>query len=418
VPVLLLAATLLTLAAPATHARTYVIPHVLESSGTIQSSQNVFDQTLTAFYGSGLAGTPAGDGAVVQLYLYDNSAGNPMQNNGVDVCNPCYFPLGPPREPRRRTISLEDLLLATGPFAGVKTGFGVIVVDGDAAGVSMESAIVNSHSSAFDVSSLLSAPVRLRSEDPGAPDASVFQITHVLETAGTIANTQNTYDQTIFATYTAGLAGTPAGAGATLDVYLFDSTGNLPMQNGGADVCNPCSFALGGANPRKRSILLDNLISAAPGGPNFGAKVGAAILVVTGDAGNVTLQTVSSNAHTSAFDLTLAYADLAPVQVNELLGVVIQPHPGAVTRLAATPSPSSGEVRFAMELAHATDVELAIFDVTGRKVATLYEGPLQAGASVHHWNGMGPTGAVAGGVYFARLSSRDGSSQARLVMRP
>jgi hypothetical protein len=413
----LVIAGLLALAIPAAHARTYVIPHVIEQSGTIATPYH-FDHNLYALYGSGLAGTTAGEGATLSLYLYDNTAGAPLKNNGIDVCNPCFVSLGPPVAARKVSLGIEDLVLATGAFdANVKLGFGVIVVGGDAAGVSLESTIVNSHSSIFDASSLTGAPIRLRAEDPAAPDATVFQITHVMEMAGKTSNTQYTFDHTIHATYTAGLAGTPAGAGATVDLYLLDNTGNAPLKNQGANVCNPCSYALGGANPRKRSITIDDLITAS-GAFDATVKLGAAVLVVTGDAGNVTLQALSTNAHTNPFDLAFAYPAIAPVQINETLSADLGTRPGVVMHLAASPSPASGEVRFAVELAHAAEVELSIFDVAGRKVATVYQGRLAAGPSVCRWDGSGASGAVGGGMYFARLSSPDGSSQARLVMRP
>jgi len=411
----LVTAVLLALAAPGARADTYVIPNILEQSGTTIDPYH-FDQFLYAFYGSGLAGTPSSDGATLSLYLYDNTAGNPMLNNGLEVCNPCSFPIGSPAQ-RKLVVQIENLILATGVFTGVKSGFGVLVVGGDAAGVSLESSIVNSHTSTFDRSTLVSAPIRLRSEDSCAPNASVFQITNMLEVEGKISNTQNTFDHAINAIYTAGLAGTPAGAGARIAVYLYDNTGNLPLKNQGNDVCNPCSFAIGGVNPRKLNISIDNQIMAQ--GPfDSPIKSGSAIVVVTGDAGNVTLQPLASHSHTSAFDVTNWYPTLTPVQVSEEVGVLLEPRSGAVTGLGASPNPASGEVRFSIEMARSADVELAIFDVAGRRVATVFEGRAQAGASVYRWNGAGSTGTLQGGVYFARLTSADGSSQARLVMRP
>jgi hypothetical protein len=412
VAIALVAAVVLALAVPA-HSKTFVIPHVLEVDGGISSTQYTFDHILYAFYGSGLAGTPAGPGASVNLYLFDNIIGDPLQNNGQVVCNPCAFPLGGELN-RKSTISVESLIQATGAFdTGVKLGFGVVVVEGDAAGVSLESDIVHSHTSAFDLSILSGAPIRLRSEDPAAPDANVYQLSHVFETAGRVTDTQYAFDQMIYAVYTAGLAGTPTGGGARLDLYLFDNTGNVPLQNNGTNVCDPCSFGLGGGSPRKRSISVDQLIATTGA---FGVKLGAAIMVVTGDAGNVSIQAMTVNSHTSAFDLTMSSPPVQPVQVSETLGLLLEPRAGAVARLTASPNPTSGEVRFAIEMARASDVELAIFDVAGRKVATVYQGYLEAGASERRWFGAGLTGRLQSGLYFARLSSADGSSLARVVV--
>src|SRR5688500_14467843 len=113
---------------------------------------------------------------------------------------------------------------------------------------------------------------------PGA-SARTFVMPHVLEVGGTIANTQNTFDTQVFATYTPGQAGSTAGPGATLDLYLYANTG-LPMEHNGQNVCAPCSYALD-SNARKENIRVDDLISAL--GPfASGVKLGYGILVVGG----------------------------------------------------------------------------------------------------------------------------------------
>jgi hypothetical protein len=410
-------AALLTLVPAPGWSDTYVIPHILEQQGTTASNQYHYDHTLFAFYGSGLAGTAGGAGATVDLYLYDNSTGNPLQTFGHDVCNPCTYYLGV-TAPRKATIRIEDLINAQGGFdTPVKLGFGVIVVGGDAGGVSLESDIINSHTSAFDASFLSIPPLRLRSEDPGAPGATVFQLTHLLEEQGDITNTQYVFDQTIFATYTAGLAGTAAGAGATLDLYLYDNTGDVPLKNQGQNVCNPCTFGLGGANPRKQTIHIDDLIQAL-GAFDTPVKLGSAIMVVSGDAGNVTLEAITSNAHTGPFDVTQYGTPIEPVQVGSSVAVMLDPRPGVVSGLSSSPNPASGEIRFAFTLARAADVDLAVYDVMGRKVATVFQGPREAGRSELRWNGRGAAGKLESGIYFARLAGGDGSSLARVVLRP
>jgi hypothetical protein len=52
---------------------------------------------------------------------------------------------------------------------------------------------------------------------------------------------------------------------------------------------------------------------------------------------------------------------------------------------------------------HASDVRLEIFDVAGRKVATLIDGKAQAGQYAVQWNGAG----YASGIYLARLQSEN-----------
>ena len=134
-------------------AKTYVIPHVLEKSGTTTNTAFTFDTTLYITYTAGLISTiPAGPGATVDLYLFD-SYGYPMRNAGAVVCNPCSFTLNPAQQtPAKLSVRFEDLILARGAFdTTVKTGFGLVVVNGDSDSVNLSGFIVNSHTSAFDL---------------------------------------------------------------------------------------------------------------------------------------------------------------------------------------------------------------------------------------------------------------------------
>ncbi len=66
------------------------------------------------------------------------------------------------------------------------------------------------------------------------------------------------------------------------------------------------------------------------------------------------------------------------------------------------PTVSGASVRFGLELD--SDIELGIYDVSGRRVRTIHEGPLGRGVYVRDWDGRGNDGrAVAAGIYFARL---------------
>jgi hypothetical protein len=98
--------------------------------------------------------------------------------------------------------------------------------------------------------------------------------------------------------------------------------------------------------------------------------------------------------------------------------------PLVVNPLPPWPSPGSGgdgsndrvmlrSVRFAspsgglslrVDLAVATTARLELYDLSGRRVAVLVDGPLASGTHVLRWNGRDPSGAPAGsGVYLARL---------------
>jgi hypothetical protein len=72
---------------------------------------------------------------------------------------------------------------------------------------------------------------------------------------------------------------------------------------------------------------------------------------------------------------------------------------GGVALSAARPNPSAGLTRFVVTLPRAATVDLGVFDLSGRRVATLARGPLNAGAREFAWSGKG----ARDGVYFARL---------------
>lgn len=66
----------------------------------------------------------------------------------------------------------------------------------------------------------------------------------------------------------------------------------------------------------------------------------------------------------------------------------------------ASPNPSTAAVRISYALPKSGEVELAVYDVVGQKVATLATGVMSAGKHDVSWNGA----RVAAGVYFFRLS--------------
>ncbi|MGH7457091.1 MAG: FlgD immunoglobulin-like domain containing protein [bacterium] len=70
------------------------------------------------------------------------------------------------------------------------------------------------------------------------------------------------------------------------------------------------------------------------------------------------------------------------------------------------PNPFNPETMIKYELPYHAQVQLAIFDLHGRRVATLAAGSKQAGQHLVHWNGLGSDGNRApNGVYFYRLEA-------------
>ena len=80
------------------------------------------------------------------------------------------------------------------------------------------------------------------------------------------------------------------------------------------------------------------------------------------------------------------------------------PSAPVTVRLAAAPNPAFGAVSFAFTLAREGDVDLAVYDASGRRVRTLARGRRAAGAHSVAWDARDDAGrACAPGAYWARL---------------
>ena len=89
---------------------------------------------------------------------------------------------------------------------------------------------------------------------------------------------------------------------------------------------------------------------------------------------------------------------------------------GARPRLAVSPNPAAGPAQLAWTLPAAGRVTLEVLDVTGRRVAALFEGEAVAGPHALRWDGRGSDGrAVPPGVYLARLVTPGAVATTRLV---
>jgi subtilisin-like proprotein convertase family protein len=101
-----------------------------------------------------------------------------------------------------------------------------------------------------------------------------------------------------------------------------------------------------------------------------------------------------------------------PVDSTAVVGVESEKAPRALALAAIQPNPSRGEgavARFALPRSGA--VSLALYDVGGRRVRTLIDGPLPAGLHTCRWDGRNDAGrALAPGVYLVHL--RAGGQQA------
>jgi hypothetical protein len=84
------------------------------------------------------------------------------------------------------------------------------------------------------------------------------------------------------------------------------------------------------------------------------------------------------------------------------------------------PNPARGEMSVQLSMVHEARVEVGVYDLSGRRVATLHDGRLPAGVHTLRWDGRGERDArVAGGVYFvrARCEGQETAQKTVLVER-
>ncbi len=81
------------------------------------------------------------------------------------------------------------------------------------------------------------------------------------------------------------------------------------------------------------------------------------------------------------------------------------------------PNPFNAETKISLDLPVSTNINLAIFDMLGRKVKTLAEGFYQAGIHQFNWDGKSDTGErLSSGVYFYTVKSDSFNESKKMLM--
>ncbi len=83
---------------------------------------------------------------------------------------------------------------------------------------------------------------------------------------------------------------------------------------------------------------------------------------------------------------------------------------------SAVPNPFSSETEIAFTLPAASNVQLMIYDMLGRRVASLVDGARQAGTHRIRWNGVDNGRNLNSGMFFVRLVWDGGSESKKLIM--
>lgn len=305
------------LAAVPAQGKVFILPHVLEKSGTINNTQYTFDTVL--FYEN--ATGPQGTSSTVQTYIYDTTGAPMTSATGQPVANPNTLQVVS-RGPRQST-SVDGMITDNGGFESpnaVKLGFGVIVISGgDPDGVNIQGFVVNSHTSASDLSVFGSEPKQITAP---AQTKQTLIIPHVLETSGRITNTQNTFDTQFFMTYAGGLAG--AGPSSSVDVTctLYNDD-NSRMAGGGGILLPQVNLSLSPSN-RYVETTLEDLINTAGGFGASSSRSGYAILELNGDIGNFAANSFVQHALSGPNDLA----------ADSSFNLAVVPEPSSLSLLA------------------------------------------------------------------------------------
>lgn len=125
--------------------------------------------------------------------------------------------------------------------------------------------------------------------------------------------------------------------------------------------------------------------------------------------------------HDNAWSDTTGYDLIIPILVDG--GITVGPQTGVGNNPVIPetfelsqnyPNPFNGETKISFTLPGASHIDLSVYDLIGRKVATLYSGLVEAGESEIRWDARSSTGAeLPSGIYFYRLTIAEGKSLTR-----
>lgn len=129
-----------------------------------------------------------------------------------------------------------------------------------------------------------------------------------------------------------------------------------------------------------------------------------------GDATTPTASASNTASHTYAaagtYTVCAYYLDLTDTSCNDqncqtvTVSVVgIQEANAGVNSISTSPNPFGATTTFEVNLAHSADVEISVYDITGKKVETVQDGEMSAGTSKVIWKPEN----LADGVYFVQM---------------
>jgi hypothetical protein len=120
----------------------------------------------------------------------------------------------------------------------------------------------------------------------------------------------------------------------------------------------------------------------------------------------VTFRALSDRYSLEFADATLRGVDNRDLTV-ELGSYESRPEIPTVFRLVGnTPNPSTPKTSIAYNVLHESQVSIVVYDVSGRRVATLVDGVVEPGRHYVTWDGRNDSGeSVGSGVYFCTMEA-------------
>ena len=184
---------------------------------------------------------------------------------------------------------------------------------------------------------------------------------------------------------------------ARLEVNVQTDAASGETQGEGRDVVRLTDT---GGGYRAVSIPLEAFIQTRPIGPDFSDVYNVVMTFVGlgGDGDSDTDELVVSIDAVGFGTANLAVSNELP--------------PSLAVAPTAYPNPTNGTASVAFELAAAADVSVEVFDVLGRRVATVFEGARAAGPAVL----AVPTADLGAGTYVVRVRTDAGVAATRLTV--
>lgn len=112
----------------------------------------------------------------------------------------------------------------------------------------------------------------------------------------------------------------------------------------------------------------------------------------------------------------MGIATLAELAVPDV-GAGVPSTPQPVFVVAGRPNPFRGSTQVCFALGSQSLVKAGIYDVEGRRVRSLYKGPLPGGGHALDWAGDDDSGVkMSPGIYFAKVETIDGKASTKLIV--